>query len=246
MTTWGIPSDSCAVVLLLGGALAILPGCCTHAPSGTGGKPSPTYRHRTFDDTREPEIRTMTTNKKHLEEVRKRTQEFETELESERLREAYMALENVNLAAEQDPLARARTRSSVLVSWLHILRILDNGIDPTFDPHDVPLLLVQPPPLPGGIVLRPGADPAKIPDPATRAQYEKAIADNRAKADRYRLQIELRRLDERVTPRVEAFIHDSYTASRRDQEELKLAIDQSLTLPARKAALSKLLTASPP
>jgi hypothetical protein len=187
----------------------------------------------------------MTENKKHLKQAQELIKAFETEKEPERLNEASMSLENVNLAQEYDLTSRHQLRAECLALHLTLLQILDKYIDPKFNPDDVPSTVVQPH-LSDGRVLRPGVDPAKISDPQDRAEYEKAIAENRAKARNYSLQTELRRLNERIPPRAEEFIRNSYTSSADDQKELKTAIDEKIENEARRAELSKLLTASQP
>lgn len=187
----------------------------------------------------------MTENQTYLDEARQRAKGFETELEPERLREAYMGLENVVLVAEHDPKTRARLKSECLIEWLRLLQLLDRFLDTKFDPRDVPDELVEPPPIPGGAVLRPGADPALIHDPIARAEYEKAIAASRAKANQYRLQTQLHRLNERISQLAEAFIRSSYTSSKRDQEELRNAINKIIKDPKRKAGLLEILEPRP-
>ncbi|WP_437719055.1 hypothetical protein WMF45_23160 [Sorangium sp. So ce448] len=188
------------------------------------------------------ETSTMTSNQKYLDEAQAHMKEFDAQLEPERLREAYMALENVSLSAERDPATRSLVRASCLSSWLRLLQVVDHFLDPKFDVNDVPFLLVQPPPTSTGVVYPPGADPALIDDPVARAQYENAVAANREKLEKYRMQVQLHRVSERLTPRAEAFIRDSYTSDPSDQAELRAAIDQLITNPARKAVLSKLLS----
>jgi hypothetical protein len=183
----------------------------------------------------------MTDNEKHLKQAEERIKAFEVEKEPERLNEASMELENVILAKETDPQIRAGRRKNCLFLWLTILQTIDQNIDPKFNPEDVPAKNVQPPPLGNGVVLRPGADPAKIPDPQARADYEKAIAENRAKAINYRLQIQLGRLNEQLTPSAETFIRSAYTSSPDDQKELKSAIDGIIQNPERRTNLNKLL-----
>jgi hypothetical protein len=187
----------------------------------------------------------MTNNQKHLDEAEADVKKFEAEREPERLREAYMALENVSLPEEPDPAARAELRKSSLSAWLRLLEVVDRFLDPTFDVNDVPNMLVQPPPTTAGVVYPPGADPALIDDPVARARYEKAVAANRAKLESFRVQVQLQRVNERLTPRAETFILDTYTPSLRDQEELRGAIDRIITSPKRKAALSILLAPPP-
>ena len=53
----------------------------------------------------------MSNNQTHFEEARSLMVAFEKEREPERLREAYMALENVMMAPEPDPAARADLRA---------------------------------------------------------------------------------------------------------------------------------------
>jgi hypothetical protein len=190
----------------------------------------------------------MTDNQKHLAEAQARSMEFVDTREPERLREAFLALEEVHPAEELDPGLRAQVRSAALAVWLELLALLDRSLDPGFDPSDVPPKRVEPPPLPGGVQLPPGAEPGRIPDPAARAEYEQAIAANRARAEHYRQQIHLRRLDERMPPRVDAFITGSYLATPRDQAELRAAIDRKIQDPRRKAHLMGLpvLEGGPP
>lgn len=191
-------------------------------------------------------VKTMTQNETYLDEFRTNAEEFQNTREPEHLREAYAALENVSLAEEQNPKTRSKLRKNTLSLWLGLLQILDDHLDAKFDPEDGPELLVEPPAIPGGVILRPGADPAKIKDPTLRAQYERAIAANRAKANNYRLQIHLGRLDERITPRAEEFIRNSYTKDPEDQEELKTGIETTIKDPKRKESLLKLLAPPQP
>jgi len=183
----------------------------------------------------------MTQGQEHLKKAQAHVAKFEAEREPERLREAYMALENVSLAEERDPRTRDQLRMDCLSLWLYLLELLDRFLDPNFDPKDVPQRLVQPPPTRGDVVYPPGADPALIDDPTARAQYERAITSNREKTIRYRLQIQLGRLQEQIPPRAEKFIHNSYTSVPRDQAELRAAIDANITNPVHRASLLKVL-----
>jgi len=188
----------------------------------------------------------MTENEKYLSEAREKIRAFETEREAERLREAAMALDNIVLAKEHEAEIRHRLRSDSLNLWLDLVRIIDRHLDPEFKADDVPQKLVQPPPTSDGTVYAPGADPALIDDPQARAEYEKARADNQAKTIKYRMQTQLRRLNERIPPRAEEFIRNSFTSSADDQSELKTAIDAKIENEPRKTALLKLLASSRP
>jgi hypothetical protein len=183
----------------------------------------------------------MTDNQKNLKESRERANEFERQQDPDRLREAGRALENVDLVKEVDPKVRARLRADCLAQWLELVALLDRYIDPAFDPKDVPSTRVEPPEVPGSPSLEPGADPALIRDPFARAQYERAIAANRAKATRYRVQTELRRIGERVFPQAEIFVRRYYKTTAADERELKGAVDRIIKDPARKTRLSGLL-----
>jgi len=187
----------------------------------------------------------MTRNEKYLEEARGRAKAFEVEQEPERLREAYLALENVALETEHDPKIRTRMRSECLVEWLSLLQLLDRFLDPNFDPREVPSKLVQPPPTKSGVMYPPGADPALIDDPKARAEYEKAVQANRARIERYRVQVHLNRLKEDLPQRAIAFIRSSYTSSQRDQEEVRNAVNKIIKNPGRKAGLLDLLHSRP-
>jgi hypothetical protein len=186
----------------------------------------------------------MTENERHLNQTSALAQEFETQSEPERLREAAEALANVALAPEHDLKTRIQVRTKCLKLWLHLLELLDRSLDPNFDPSDVPERLVQPPPLPDGEVLRPGADPSRIPDSHARAEYEKAIKANRAKAKRYRMQVQLRPLNDQLTTEAESFIRNAYSPAAPDQKELSAAISE-VKDPMRRAQLSNLLNPAP-
>ena len=183
----------------------------------------------------------MTQNQKNVQEAHLRALEFERKLNPDRLREADRALENVNLVEEVDPKVRAKLRSDCLVQWLELVALVDRHLDPDFDPDDVPEEFVEPPPVPGGAVLRAGADPALVPDPRTREQYENAIAANRAKAERYRVQTQLRRIGERIATQTENFVRNHYRSAPADQRELKGALERIIKDPGRKARLFGLL-----
>jgi hypothetical protein len=178
-------------------------------------------------------------NQKHLSDSRAHIRQFEAEMEPERLREAYMDLENVVLPDQHNPRARAQLRGECLALWLRLLDVLDRFLDPSFNPDDPPELRVEPPPTRDGIEY-PGMDPALIEDPRARAEYERAIAANNQKAIRYRLQIQLGRLKDLIPAGVVAFVYNSYSADAGDQTEVRTAIDNVIKNPQRKAELLRL------
>ena len=181
----------------------------------------------------------MTDNQSFLNEAKTYAKGFEDELEPESLKQAYESLENVQLTKEKDIVKRNQLRLNTLQLWLHLIELLDRHLDPNFNPDDVPERLIQPPPTSKGVVYPPGADPSLIDNPQARAQYEKEIADNQAKITNYTLQVKLRRLDERITPRTKEFIENSYSASEEDQKELTTKIDEMIENLQRKEDLKK-------
>jgi hypothetical protein len=180
-------------------------------------------------------------NEQYLKEARVRAKKFEQTLEPEQLKESYAALENVYLPDAPDPQTRRRLRGRCLEVWLQLIQLVDQSLDPNFDPDDVPERTVAPPPTAQGGADRPGVDPAKIRDPQARAAYEAAIAANREKARNYRLQVHLRRLDERITERAKSFIRDAYTPASEDRTELRNGIENTLKDRRRKADFLELL-----
>lgn len=186
-------------------------------------------------------INSMSENEKYLKEAQEKINAFKSEMEPERLKESARALENLNLAIEYDSEVRHDLRRRGLRLWLTLVQILDEHIDPEFDSKDVPKMSVQPPQTSDGTLLPPGADPADIDDPKARAEYEKAIAENRKKQDNYRLQIKLGRIDKTLPGRAEAFIKNCYSDSEEDQNELKAAIEELIEKQERKDRLMSLL-----
>lgn len=164
--------------------------------------------------------------------------EFEKEKEPAKLQEAADLLVEVDLAKESDGLKRLALRRETLQAWLTALAAIDNHLDPRFDPKDQPSVSAPPPPS-GGVQYPPGVDPAKIADPRARQEYEAAIKANREKAERYRLQTLLRRLDEKLTPKVERFIRLSYTTVAGDQRELNETVKKLIANPQRASSLLK-------
>ena len=182
----------------------------------------------------------MSDSRNNFSEARKLVRDFETENEPERLREASSALINVRLEREYDSNERHQLRSECLYLWLTILNMIDVRIDPSFDPADVPPKNIEPPSS-DDEAFRPGVEPAKIADPKIRADYEKAVDENRSKQINYRIQVKLRRLDERVSPMAEEFVRRSYTTSENDRSTVGSAIEAVIKSSFRKDRLNKLL-----
>lgn len=181
----------------------------------------------------------MADNQKLLNQAGAYIKKFEAKPEPTDLQEAYMALENIILSDESDIKSRNHIRATTLSSWLHMLALLDRLLDPDFSAQDIPEKKIQPPPTSAGVIYPPGADPALIDDPKTRSEYEKAIAKNLTNSEQYRRQVHLRRLDERIMPKAEAFIANAYTFAPDDRKEAKTAILETIANPLRQEVLLK-------
>jgi hypothetical protein len=112
----------------------------------------------------------------------------------------------------------AQRRKKDVEIRLHAWKRLTDAIDPNWDPNDLPLLNVTPPPTTG---MRAGIAPEAIKDPKSRAEYEAAIEKNRQKAERYRKQSRLRTWLKRFPKRAEEYIIRAYSKPPFNLDELK-------------------------
>jgi hypothetical protein len=161
------------------------------------------------------------------------------------IEKAFQAADAITPNTAKDENARKRLRSAKLSSWLAILNDVDKAEDATFDPKDVPAATVAPPPS-ERVVLDSGIDPASVRDPAVRKAYEDAIAANRQKAERYKLQTGLRALDERLLSRIDRYIKAEYKVTGpdplpEDRREVAEAVGALIERTSRKEQLGKLI-----
>lgn len=132
-------------------------------------------------------------------------------------------------------------RREVCKAWLLTLSTIDKAIDPAFNPDALPDTNVMPPKV-GDVQFPPGVSPDFIKDPAKKAEYVKALQQNVQKANEYRLQLKLRRLEPRASQSAKRYITTSYERTQVDQAELrKLAADTQLA-PPRKTWVDGLLS----
>lgn len=188
----------------------------------------------------------MTDNEKRLLEASARIEAFDKEKEPERLREAVLELEDLNLRRVHDARFRHKLRLDSLKLWLTIIRRIDSYLDSSFDPEKVPQMLVMPPQTKSGIQYPPGASPAVVDDPQAREDYEKAVKANREKQENYLLQSQLLDLNDMISPRVHAFIRNAFTTSALDNNELKGSIDTIIENSVRKESLYQSIPLPPP
>jgi len=159
--------------------------------------------------------------------------EFVVRRDADLLEAAADSLQAVAVSDEPDPERRRALRAETLEQWLRLFAAIDAARDPKFDPGDLPSVRVSPPPV-GDMTYPPGVDPSMIKDPAARSEYERSITENRRKTESYNLQTKLRRLDDRLQPRLEAFVHAVFASSKADRQEIEAAIQAFV--PARQRA----------
>jgi hypothetical protein len=184
----------------------------------------------------------MTSNQNHLQEARASVDKFAHTLDPDWLEAAMENLEDFRWDHEPDDEQRRDARQVALNLWLRLLDLLDRNFDSTFDADDIPPKMVRPPafPDPSQGALPPGASPSLITDPKVRAEYEQAIAANRAKIRRYRLQIVLRQVDKDLRHDVRHFIVNAYKPIPESREEVKQAIERNVSDEKERADLLKL------
>lgn len=91
------------------------------------------------------------------------------------------------LKETKELLSTASDEKSKVELWLALRARFSKQIDPSFDKNDVPAINVAPR---NGLS---GIPPESVVDPKDRADYVKAIDENRAKAKRHLVQLELRK-----------------------------------------------------
>ena len=112
-------------------------------------------------------------------------------------------------------------RKQALARRLRFFAALDRNIDPMWNPEDKPAKGASPPLSHGAVYGSGEVDPATIPDPAVRAEYERALQASKDDEKRYDVQFQLRRIDERAMRFVERFLAERYSESQTDRQELE-------------------------
>lgn len=139
-------------------------------------------------------------------------------------------VDSLPLPSQDDPAWR-KWRRAKLDLWLRAIDMIDRTKDATFDPEDVPLLNVAPPASAG---LRAGVDPASISDPKLRQEYKQAIKRNADKAQHYRLQNGIRKLDNQWMESLRVYLQSQYTLDPQDLDETDTLINQRISVDSRK------------
>ncbi len=155
-----------------------------------------------------------------IDTARSQLEEFEKTKDVTNLENAIRAAEQIDISKLTEVQKEAQLRHRTVKLWLGILAAIDRSLDPKFDPNDLPEESITPPP--SGAIEYPSAiDPSAIRDPVVRAQYEKALKENSQKAEHYRLQTKLRRLNPHATVDVDRFLTNYYTDSAADHADLE-------------------------
>jgi len=145
-------------------------------------------------------------------------------------------IQKLQLVPKSDCKVWIQQRRLKLELWLKAIDKIDRTIDKNFDPSDAPQINISPP---VGAGLRAGVSPIDIKDPKLRKQYEEALKVNKQKADRYRLQHALRRLDKIWSTQVLVYRKSNYTSKAEDVKEIHDLIDKVLSSSQRKKQMKK-------
>ena len=150
------------------------------------------------------------------------------------------ALETIEASLKDVPFVDKSARKLGLTHWLRFFEALDRNVDAQWNPKDLPAKGVPPPSSYRGVVYPSGeVDPSLITDPAERARYLQALKDSKDNEERFNIQLQLRRIDERAMANVEKLLAETYTASA-DQQELEKLLGESQLTNERKERLRQL------
>jgi hypothetical protein len=119
----------------------------------------------------------------------------------------------------------ADRRSEGSAMWFHAWQRLENAVDRTWDPNDVPVENVGPP---EGVSGFPGMPPELIKDRASRAKYEDAIKKNKEKIRIHNEQLRLRSLKKRYLRIIKKYIGDTYSMPPENKDEVRSLIESSV------------------
>jgi hypothetical protein len=173
--------------------------------------------------------------------VARKLAEFEKEQDPALLHEALELIE----AAEGDvPTGDRAERRDVVARRLRLFAALDRTIDPSWDPETKPVKGAPPPAVHGVVYPSGEVDPSTIPDPAERAEYERALKAGKEHEKWYDVQFQLRRIDERAMRFVERFVAGRYTDAPADRRELEELLAESSVAEERKKRLRDVVGAT--
>ena len=110
-----------------------------------------------------------------------------------------------------------------------------------WNPEDLPVQGVAPPFSHGPVYGSGEVDPATIPDPKVRAEYERKLEASKDYEKWYDVQFQLRRMDERAMRFVELLLAERFTSSDEARQELEELLAASPLNESRKERLRALI-----
>jgi len=151
------------------------------------------------------------------------------------------ALDAVAAAQRDLPDADVAARQRAVSQWLLFFTALDRHIDPQWDQTKVPVKGTAPPPTHGVVFPSGEVDPATIPDPVARAEYERALNISKDYRAWYGVQFQLRRIEENATRLVKLLLAERYTNSEEDTREFERLLAESTVNEQRRERLRALM-----
>ncbi|OKH47518.1 hypothetical protein NIES30_13760 [Phormidium tenue NIES-30] len=139
----------------------------------------------------------------------------------------YDALDLIEAAERDLQIGDTAARQQAIARRLRFFAALDQAIDPAWDPERLPIRGVAPPSTTGIVYSSGEVDPATIPDPTVRAEYERALKASKDYERWYDVQFQLRQIDERAMRFVELFLAERYTRSGEDRQEFEALLAAS-------------------
>lgn len=134
--------------------------------------------------------------------------------------------------------AWSKDRSQKARLWCRALQRMDGEIDKNWDAKDLPWGNIAPPEATG---LPSGVAPEAVKDKKLRAEYEAAIEQNRKKADRYRQQSTLRKLEGWFPQKAEKYLISAYSKPPHNLPELERYLAEYM--PNRERSRARMLDA---
>lgn len=151
------------------------------------------------------------------------------------------ALDTIEAAERDMPVGDAAARKQALLRRLRFFAALDRNVDPQWDSMKVPVKGATPPVIHGIVYSSGEVDPSTIPDPAVRAEYERALKASKDYEKWCDVQFQLRQIDERAMRFVGRLLAERYTNSEGDKQEFDGLLAASPVNEQRKERLRGLM-----
>lgn len=152
------------------------------------------------------------------ERVAEKLATFEREQDPVLLHEV---LDLIEATEREAPPGDMEARRQLVSRRLRLLAELDRYVDPEWDVDRVPVAGAPPPPTHGVVYPSGEVDPAGIPNPTERAEYERALKTSKEYAKWYDVQYQLREIERRAQQFLELFIAGRYADSAADRREIE-------------------------